>query len=148
MPGVVLNDGRVIDGNRRFTCVRLINTEKGTNLHFEAVILDQAEGLSDIDIKRLELNLQHAEERPVDYDPIDNLVEVYSVIAKEKLFSIEEYARNTNKKKSEVEKMVKKSILMVDFLEFINAEGKFYIARDLNLDGPLQEIMGILNRRC
>ena len=59
--------------------------EEGTNLYFEAVILDQAEGLSDTDIKRLELNLQHAEERPVDYDPIDNLVEVYSVIVKDKL---------------------------------------------------------------
>ena len=65
---------------------------------------------------------------------------------KTNLFSVEEYARNTNKKKSEVEKMVKKATLMVEFLEFINAEGKFYVARDLNLDGPLQEIMGILNR--
>ena len=146
LPGVVLNDGRVIDGNRRFTCIRLLNAEEGTNLYFEAVILDQAEGLSDTDIKRLELNLQHAEERPVDYDPIDNLVEVYSVIVKDNLFSVEEYARNTNKKKSEVEKMLKKAKLMVEFLEFINAEGKFYVARDLNLDGPLQEIMGILNR--
>ncbi|MFD4706988.1 hypothetical protein ACFWM3_19265 [Gottfriedia sp. NPDC058432] len=146
LPGVVLNDGRVIDGNRRFTCVRLINKEDGTNLYFESVILDQAEGLSDTDIKRLELNLQHAEERPVDYDPIDNLVEVYSVIVKDKLFSIEDYAHNTNKKKSDVEKMVKKANLMVDFLEFINAEGKYYVARDLNLDGPLQEIMGILNK--
>jgi len=146
LPGVVLNDGRVIDGNRRFTCIRLLDAEEGTNLYFEAVILDQAEGLSDTDIKRLELNLQHAEERPVDYDPIDNLVEVYSVIVKDNLFSVEEYARNTNKKKSEVEKMLKKAKLMVEFLEFINAEGKFYVARDLNLDGPLQEIMGILNR--
>lgn len=146
LPGVVLNDGRVIDGNRRFTCIRLINKEDGTNHYFEAVILDQAEGLSDTDIKRLELNLQHAEERPVDYNPIDNLVEVYTVIVRDKLFSVEDYAHNTNKKKSEIEKMVKKANLMVEFLEFINAEGKFYVARDLNLDGPLQEIMGILNK--
>ncbi len=146
LPGVVLNDGRVIDGNRRFTCVRLINAEDGANIYFEAVILDQAEGLTDTDIKRLELNLQHAEERPVDYDPIDNLVEVYTVIVKDKLFSVENYARATNKKNSEVDKMVKKATLMVEFLEFINAEGKYYVARDLNLDGPLQEIMGILNK--
>ncbi|MCM3723969.1 hypothetical protein [Solibacillus isronensis] len=146
LPGVVLNDGRVIDGNRRFTCIRLINAEDGANLYFEAVILDQAEGLTDKDIKRLELNLQHAEERPVDYDPIDNLVEVYTVIVKDKLFTVEDYARNTNKRKSEVEKMVKKAILMAEFLEFINAKDKYYVARDLNLDGPLQEVMGILNK--
>jgi hypothetical protein len=35
---------------------------------------------------------------------------------------------------------------MVEFLEFINAKGKYYIARDLNLDGPLQEVMVILKR--
>ncbi|CAM5490689.1 ParB/Sulfiredoxin domain-containing protein OS=Lysinibacillus sphaericus OX=1421 GN=LS41612_04835 PE=4 SV=1 [Lysinibacillus sphaericus] len=142
LPGVVLNDGKVIDGNRRFTCVRLINAEDGTNLYFEAVILDQAEGLTDTDIKRLELNLQHAEERPVDYDPIDNLVEVYTVIVKDKLFSVEDYAHNTNKTKSEVEKMVKKATLMVEFLEFINAEGKYYVARDLNLDLPVTRDYG------
>ncbi|MEH6942051.1 hypothetical protein [Bacillus sp. JJ722] len=146
LPGVVLNDGRVIDGNRRFTCIRLINQEDGTNLYFEAVILNQEDGLTDTDIKRLELNLQHGEERPVDYDPIDNLVEIYTVIVSDKLFSVEEYAHNTNKKKGEVEKMVKKANLMVEFLEFINAEGKFYVARELSLDGPLQEIMGILNK--
>jgi len=146
LPGVVLNDGRVIDGNRRFTCVRLINAEEGKNLYFEAVILDESAGLTDTDIKRLELNLQHAEERPVDYNPIDNLVEVYTVIVKDKLFTIEDYRRSTNKSKTEVEKMVKKSKLMVEFLKFINAEDKFYVARDLNLDGPLQEIMIILNK--
>lgn len=151
LPGVVLNDGRIIDGNRRYTSITLINEEHGTNLYFEAVILDEDEGLTQTDIKRLELNLQHAEERPVDYDPIDNLVEVHSLLIKKQenglpLFTIEDYARNTNKKKSEVEKMVKKAKVMVEYLEFINAEGKYYIARDLNLDGPFQEIMTILKR--
>ncbi|MCS0542724.1 hypothetical protein NXY55_22370, partial [Aeromonas veronii] len=46
----------------------------------------------------------------------------------------------------EVEKLRDKAVLMVEFLQFINAEGKYYIARDLNLDGPLQEVMVILNR--
>ena len=151
LPGVVLNDGRIIDGNRRYTCVSLINEEDGDNLYFEAVILDESQGLTDADIKRLELNLQHAEERPVDYDPIDNLVEIYTLLVEptengRPLFIPEEYARNTNKKKSEVEKMIKKATLMVEFLEFINADGKYYVARDLNLDGPLQEVMTILNR--
>lgn len=151
LPGVVLNDGRIIDGNRRYTCVSLINEEEGQNNYFEAVILDESQGLTDADIKRLELNLQHAEERPVDYDPIDNLVEIYTLLVQptengRPLFTPEEYAHNTNKKKSEVEKMIKKATLMVEFLEFINAEGKYYVARDLNLDGPLQEVMAVLNR--
>ena len=36
--------------------------------------------------------------------------------------------------------------LMVEFLEFIGAPEKFYIARDLELDGPLGEIPVILNK--
>ncbi|EGA91387.1 hypothetical protein GPDM_00930 [Planococcus donghaensis MPA1U2] len=143
--GVVLKNGRIIDGNRRFTCLREIAAE-GEDCYFNAVILDTDEGISDKDIKRLELNLQHAEERPVDYDPIDNLVDIYRDLEQNKTFTISEYVRNVNKKKTEVEKTLKKAILMVEFLEFINADGKYYIARELNLDGPLQEMVGILNK--
>ena len=40
-PGVVLTDGRVIDGNRRFTCLRVLHRETGKQEYnyFEAVIL-------------------------------------------------------------------------------------------------------------
>lgn len=143
--GVVLNDGTVVDGNRRFTCLRQLKREGKTSF-FEAVILDPSEGLSAVDIKRLELNLQHGHERPVDYNAIDNLVDVYNDIEKNKYFTVEEYVNNTNKKKPEVTKMLKKAKLMVDFLSFINAEGKYYVARDLDLDGPLQEMVAILNK--
>jgi len=145
LPGVVLNDGTVVDGNRRFTCLRQLKREGKTSF-FDAVILDPSEGLSAVDIKRLELNLQHGEERPVDYNAIDNLVEVYNDIEKNKYFTVKEYATNTNKTETDVKKMLKKANLMVDFLVFINAEGKYYVARDLDLDGPLQEVMLILNK--
>ncbi len=144
VPGVVLNDGTIVDGNRRFTCLRHLRRDHGMDVLFEAIILDPKEGLSDIDIKRLELNLQHGEERPVDYNPIDNLVDVYNDIVVNEYFTEQEYALNTNKKPSEVKKMVEKAKLMVEYLEFINADGKFYLARELELDGPLQEMVGIL----
>jgi len=145
LPGVVLNDGTVVDGNRRFTCLRQLKQE-GHVVFFEAVILDPSEGLSEVDIKRLELNLQHGEERPVEYNAIDNLVDVYNDIEKNKYFTVKEYAKNTNKKEGTVRTMLKKATLMVEFLEFINAKGKYYVARDLELDGPLQEILTILNK--
>ena len=144
VPGVVLNDGTIVDGNRRFTCLRHLRRDHGMDVFFEAIILDPKEGLSDIDIKRLELNLQHGEERPVDYNPIDNLVDVYNDIVVNEYFTEQEYALNTNKKLPEVKKMVEKAKLMVEYLEFINADGKFYLARELELDGPLQEMVGIL----
>jgi hypothetical protein len=145
VPGVVLNDGRIIDGNRRFTCMRLLKGE-GKDVYFEAVILDPKNGIDDRDIKRLELNLQHAEERPVDYNPIDNLVDIYRDIEVDKLFTIKEYAENTNKKPKDVETSLKKAELMVQYLDFINAPGQYFIARDMELDGPLQELVGILKK--
>lgn len=146
VPGVVLQNGRIIDGNRRFTCLRKLHAEEGKDYYFEAVILNTEKGISPKDIKRLELNLQHGEERPVDYNPIDNLVDVYRDLVEKETFTVKEYALNTNRKEKEVEKLRDKAILMVEFLEFINAKGKYYIARDLNLDGPLQEVMVILKR--
>ena len=40
--GVVLSDGRIIDGNRRFTCLRNIEKGTGKTQYFEAVILDHS----------------------------------------------------------------------------------------------------------
>ena len=145
LPGVVLQDGRVIDGNRRFTCLRELKKE-GKDVFFEAVILDTENGIDERDIKRLELNLQHGEERPVDYNAIDYLVDMYNDIVKNKMFSIKEYGDSTNKNKKDIEMGVKKAILMVQFLEFINAKEQYFIARDMELDGPLQECVTILNK--
>ncbi|WP_214823955.1 ParB/RepB/Spo0J family partition protein [Exiguobacterium sp. s28] len=145
-PGVVLNNGTVIDGNRRFTCLRQLKREDGGDLFFEAVILDPEEGLTDADIKRLELRIQHGEERPVDYNAIDNLVDVYNDIRINRYFTTKEYAANIGKKESDVKKMLEKADLMVEYLKFINAEGRFYVARELELDGPLQEMTGILRK--
>lgn len=144
-PGVVLEDGRVIDGNRRFTCLRELQSE-GTLQYFESIILSDKDGLNERDIKRLELNLQHAEERPVDYNPIDDLVDVYRDIVQDKLFTVEQYAHETNKKVNAIKKSVAAANLMVKFLEFINQDGDYFIARDMSLDGPLREIELILNR--
>lgn len=145
VPAVVLNDGRIIDGNRRFTCLRKLKNE-GRDVFLEAVILDQNDGIDDRDIKRLELNLQHAEDKPVDYNPIDNLVDIYRDLVENDLFTIAEYAVNTNKKQKEIELLLKKSELMNQFLDFINASKQYFIARDMELDGPLQELVSIFNK--
>lgn len=144
--GVVLNDGRIIDGNRRYTALRKLKGEGKTNIYFHAVILDENEGIDEKDIKTLELQLQHAEEKPLDYNPIDNLVDVYRDIIENKLFSIEEYANTVNKPLKDVRLLVKKAVLMEQFLNFINASKQYYIGRDFNLDGPLQEVVSIIDR--
>lgn len=143
--GVVLADGRIIDGNRRYTCLRQLyrDTQNAKYAYFEAIVLD---GLSDKEIKRLELELQQGEDKPLDYNPIEKLVEVYEYIINNGEFSKQEYANSANLTMSEVNLRIDKTNLMLDFLDYIGKPGKFYIARTMQLDGPLQEIRNIKNK--
>ena len=148
VPGVVFIDGRVIDGNRRFTCLRKLFQETGDQAYayFDAVILNNE--VSPKEIKLMELVLQHGEEGKVDYNPIEKLVGIYRDIINEetKLFDVKEYAKSIDAKESDVEKSVQLAYLMTDFLEYINAPEQFYIARELEIDGPLHEIYNIKRR--
>ena len=62
------------------------------------------------------------------------------------MISIKEYARNTEQAESEVKNLVNRAVLMAEFLEFINMPKHFYIARELELDGPISEINMVLNK--
>lgn len=145
-PGVVLPDGRIIDGNRRFTCLRNIEKKTGTTQYFKAVILDRNIDIDRKQVKMLELQLQHGVDKPVDYDPIDRLVGIYNDIIDKKLLTIPEYARSINQPENELKKDVELAKLMVEYLEFLNAPKKFHLIRTMNLDGPLHELYGILKK--
>ena len=144
--GVVLNDGRIIDGNRRFTCLR--NLSKGSDKfnYLETVILEKDYEHNAKQIKMLELQIQIGEEARVDYDPIDRLVGIYRDIEENKLLTIEEYARSTGQKNKDVEKDLDVARLLVDFLEAIKSPKQYYFARDMKLDGPLRELYAILKK--
>lgn len=145
-PGVVLNDGRIIDGNRRYTCLRKIHEYNPNVKHFEAVILDRDIRENKKEIKLLELSIQHGEEGKIDYNPIDRLVGLYNDVIKNELITVDEYQNTVNETRASINKKIEQANLMVEFLEFIGAPEKFYIARDLELDGPLGEIPAILNK--
>ena len=145
-PAVVLSNGIIIDGNRRFTSLRQLSREgAGAEFNYlEAVMLD-SEKYNDKDIKRLELNLQHGVESRVDYNPIDRLVDIYrDLIENGGVFTPEEYRGETQKTLKEVKKDMEISQLLIDYLDFINKPKKFYIARKQQVDGPLREIYNIL----
>lgn len=145
-PGVVLADGRIIDGNRRFTCLRRLAKKNDRFGYFETVILDRNIESNAKQIKMLELSIQHGEESKVDYNPIDRLVGVYNDIITTKLLTVEEYAKSTNESESDVKRRVEVANLMVEFLEFINAPKQFHIARDLQLYYPIEELAKLINK--
>lgn len=146
-PGVVLNDGRVIDGNRRLTCVRRIAHDSGEPGWFEAVILDDATGSDEKRIKLLELAIQIGEEEKVPYDPVDRLVGVYRDVVKNALITPAEYGKATGLSESEVQKLIDRAKYMEEFLEFCGAPEQYHLARALKVDGPLGEFTGVLNKQ-
>lgn len=146
VPGVVLQDGRIIDGNRRFTCLRNIEEKTGQTQYFEAVILDHNIKNNKKQIKMLELMLQHGIDEKIDYNPIDRLVGVYNDVIETGLLTAKEYAMGIGVKESEVVQEIEKAKLMVEFLEFINAPKQVHLARHFNIVDPLKELNTMLKR--
>ncbi|MCL2527641.1 MAG: hypothetical protein FWE42_04400 [Defluviitaleaceae bacterium] len=146
-PGVVLADGRIIDGNRRYACLRRLAQKNDRFNYFETIILDRNIESSAKQIKMLELSVQHGEESKVDYNPIDRLVGVYNDIIDTKLLSAAEYARSANESAADVNKRIEIAGLLVEFLEFINAPLQFHVARDMQVFSSI-EALAILLKKC
>lgn len=145
-PGVILYDGRIIDGNRRFTCLRLLAKEDDRYNYLETIILDSSVGSNTKQIKMLELSIQHGEEGKIDYNPVDILVGLYHDVVETKLLTVAEYARSTNEKPGTVRKKIEVAQLMVEYLDFINAPQQYHIVRDLQLYFPLEELSRLLKK--
>jgi hypothetical protein len=146
LPGVVLIDGRIIDGNRRFACLRRLSENSDKFNYFETVILDQHIKNNAKQIKMLELSIQHGEESKVDYNPIERLVGIYNDVIDTKLLSASEYARSSNEPLQEVNRRIEITNLMVEFLAFINAPLQFHVARDMQVFSPIEALLPLLKK--
>ena len=144
--GVVLSDGRIVDGNRRFTCLRQLAEENSDFRWFETVILNIHITDSKKEIKMLELAIQHGEEKKVDYNPIDRLVGVYQDIIKTDLLTVEEYAESTNETIQDVKKRVEHAQLLREFLEYLHMPEQYYIAREYQVVTVFSDMLPALKR--
>ncbi|MCL8496724.1 hypothetical protein M9195_09655, partial [Apilactobacillus sp. F1] len=128
----VMSDGTVIDGNRRFTCLRKLHKDDKANEKFKyliASVLDR-EKYVDKDIKKLELQIQNLEEK-VSYNPIDRYVGVYrNLLADGSEFTVSEYAQDINQPEKKVMDDMINARLMLDYLEFIGKPLQFHYARE------------------
>lgn len=147
-PGVVLSDGLIIDGNRRFTCLRRLSQKNPQFEYFNAIILPADYGNDPKRIKILELSIQHATEEKVGYDPIERLVGVYNDLLnpETQLLTPAEYAKYADMPEKEVRKQMEMANYMVDFLEFINQGKQFHIARELSLGSLFHEMPAIMKK--
>ena len=113
-------------------------------MYFECFVLPVPKTQQDkIMIKSLELKYQFGEDSKEEYNPIDKLVDIYNnLVGPEKLFTVEEYRDRVNNQltTARIKQSMEKAEIMVEFLNFINKPGRYDIARDMKLDGQLQEI--------
>lgn len=145
--GVILDDGRVIDGNRRFTCLRELynDTSNSKYFYFECVVLPSPKTENDRkELRTLELTIQFGVDEKVTYSAIDRLVSIYNdLLGPKKIYGTDEYERRFNIKKSELNTLIEKAKIMIDYLNFIDKPMMFYIARDYKIDGPIQELVSL-----
>ncbi len=149
-PGVILEDGRVLSGNRRFTCLRQLYRKHASSKfeYFECFILDLPKDKDGRQrIKDIERMTQFGVNEKQDYNPVEKLVDIYNILInpETKLWSPNEYSKRFDVKIGVVKLMVSKAEIMVEFLEFIGKPRRFDIARANKLDGPLQELANLRN---
>ena len=143
-PGVVLADGRIIDGNRRFTCLRLLHEEDPSINYIESVILPSS--VDQKNIKMLELSIQHGEEQRVDYNLIDLAIGTYHDIVQTNLLSVSEYASSTNETEAEIRRRIAVAKMIIEFLEFMKVPGQYHIAREMQVYSLFYEAVPLLKR--
>ena len=145
-PGVTLSDGRIVDGNRRFTCLRRIAREKAEPVYFETVIMDMDIREDKKRIKLLELAIQHGEEKKVDYDLIDYAVGTYRDIVQTQLLTMEEYASGTNESLSEVRNRLDVAAVICEFLVYLHLPEQYHAARELQVYSLFEEMLSPLKK--
>ena len=143
-PGVTLADGRIVDGNRRFTCLRRIQRMQVEPIYFETVIMDMDIREDKKQIKLLELAIQHGEEKKVDYDLIDFAIGTYRDVVQTKLLTINEYAASTNEQPADVRKRIEIAEVICEFLGYIGLPEQYHVARELQVYSLFQEMLPLL----
>lgn len=144
--GVVLADGRIVDGNRRYTCLRKIERESQKPQYFETVIMEMDIQADKKQIKLLELALQHGEEKKVDYDLIDYAVGTYRDIVQTGLLTADEYAKSANESISEVNERIEVAKVICEFLDYLKLPEQYHIAREYQVYSLFHEMMAQLNK--
>ncbi|AWX69635.1 hypothetical protein [[Mycoplasma] anseris] len=143
--GVVLKDGRIIDGNRRYTALRQLSKEGRAKRGFQAIILDFDYETNFKLIKQLELEIQIGKDEKLPYKAIDVLISIYELVC-EREFSISEVAKWTGLSEKQINENIENAKLINELLFFINAKKQYHIARENDWLFPIVEINSLLKK--
>lgn len=134
---IILTNGVVIDGNRRFTCLRKLSAAENTLRMLRCCVFPDT--YDENAIKGLELEIQLGEDTKQEYDAISRLVDIDRWVNEGRM-TAEEYAKHANMKQSKMKNCLAQIDMLKDFLEFCEAPGAFHVAQDLKLQGPIESL--------
>lgn len=142
--GVVLDDGTVIDGNRRFTCIRRLHRdfpEDEKYMYFKAALVrvDGKKITREI-LKKYELQVQFGLDDRVAYNTINMNMSIYELIEKtpDSKFDYSTVASLIRKSEGDIVKICNTCKLIDDFLEYIDKPEEYPIAEEMKIYWPLE----------
>lgn len=150
-PGVVLDEGTVIDGNRRFTCLRRLHREHPDDERFNyflaAIIKVDGKKITNKLLKEYELRVQFGVDEKVPYSVINKNMSIYKLI-EEDSFDYNTIADllGNDMTPGKINKICKTCKLVEEFLEYINKENEYQIAEDMKVYWPLEVLSDYLSR--
>lgn len=148
--GYVLDDGRIVYGNRRFTALRDIKQSTGKTVYFEAVVLPFSYNNTTerVKIKKLELAIQMGVEERKDYDPVDLAVDIYQTTSgNDPIMTQADYAVDSHMRLNEVKKYYDGAVYMRKFLRFIGApENNYNIVKESKVWSLFYEMGNTLSK--
>ena len=151
-PGVVLDDGIVIDGNRRFTCLRRLNRQHPDDERFKyflaAIIKVDGEKITKKLLKEYELRIKFGADEKVNYNILNKNMSIYWLIEKETenkfdYSTIAELLGNGTTS-GEIAKICRTCKLVDEFLEYINKPDEYQIAEDMKIYSTLEYLVTYL----
>ncbi|HHU80318.1 MAG TPA: hypothetical protein GXZ35_03155 [Acholeplasmataceae bacterium] len=152
-PGVVLDDGTVIDGNRRFTCLRRLHREHPNNPAYSyflaAIVRIDGKKITKKLLKEYELRVQFGADEKVGYNVINKNMSIYELIEKsdDNDFDYNTVAEllGNGTTPGDVLKICKTCKLVDEFLEYIGKPGEYQIAEDMKIYWPLEPLVSYIS---
>jgi len=127
-PGIITEDGILIDGNRRYTALKKLDTENPLG-KFSTMLVHRIMNLPPKEIYKLEITIQIRDPLKVNYHPINDLLKIKEGL---QFYNERELASILGWHTSKVKKYKDRLGLIEDFLTSINAEGCYYLLVNYN----------------
>lgn len=128
-PGVITNDGFVVDANRRLAAMKYLNSKTPDSKYQYLLTHRLPANIPPVEIYKLEVQFQIKDDLKEEYDPINDLLKIKEGL---ELMPAKELAETLDWSEKEVLSYVRRLELVDGFLDFIHSPGNYTKVLDFN----------------